>query len=73
MTMAEISFKEGLDGVPGGWESAYTWYRVAEALGIDVKSQLRTVKMNLSPLDLYGNDPHLENMVDIWMDKGSSC
>jgi hypothetical protein len=57
MTMAEISFKEGLDGVPGGWENAYIWYRVADALGVDVKSQLRTAKMNLSPLDLYGNDP----------------
>jgi len=73
MTMAEISFKEGLDGVPGGWENAYIWYRVADALGVDVKSQLRTAKMNLSPLDLYGNDLHLENRIDIWMDKGSSC
>jgi hypothetical protein len=73
MTLAEISLKQGRDGVAGGWESAYTWYRVTEALGIDVKSQLRTAKMNLSPLDLYGNDPHIENMVDIWMGKGSSC
>jgi TPR repeat protein len=73
MALAEINLKKGRDGVAGAWESSYTWYRVAEALGVDVESQLRTAKMNLSPLDLYGNDPYLKNMFDLRMEKWPNC